>query len=72
MVAANENRGPSVAELQKFVREKNRVEFLLVNGERLTGVLRWFDEHAFCLVEEGDQTVTLLRQAVVAYRAAQS
>lgn len=69
MVAANENRGPSVAELQKFVREKKRIEFLLVNGERLTGVLRWFDESAFCLVEGEDETVTLLRQAVMAYRA---
>ncbi len=65
-----DNRGPSVAELQRFIREKSRVEFLLSNGDRLTGTLRWFDDRAFSVCPEGEQPITILRDAVIAYRLA--
>jgi len=65
---SSENKGPSVAELQKFIREKTRVEFILTNGNKFVGTLRWFDTNAFSLIEEDKKPITLLRSAVLAYR----
>lgn len=62
-------KGPSIAELQRFIRDKKRIEFVLVTGDKVYGTLRWFDEAAFCLTMGGDQSFTILRPAVVAYRA---
>jgi len=63
-----DNKGPSTAELQRFIREKARLEFLLSNGDRVVGNLRWFDEQAYSVVPEGQEPITILRLAVVAYR----
>ncbi len=64
-----DGKGPSIAELQRFIREKRRVEFVLITGDKVYGTLRWFDDSAFCLTTGGDQSFTVLRPAVVAYRA---
>lgn len=64
-----ESKRPSTAELQRFIREKTQLEFLLSNGDRLVGQLRWFDDQAFSVVSPGQKPVTILRPAVVAYRA---
>lgn len=64
-----DGKGPSIAELQRFIREKRRVEFVLITGDKVYGTLRWFDDAAFCLTTGGDQSFTVLRPAVVAYRA---
>lgn len=63
-----DNRGPSIAELQRYIREKVRIRFTLNNGEEVVGTLRWFDENAFSIVLEGEQPFTILRNAVVGYR----
>lgn len=63
-----DNRGPSISELQKYIREKVRMRFLLNTGEEVIGTLRWFDEHAFSIVQDGEQPFTILRSAVVGYR----
>jgi hypothetical protein len=68
MTTAQEAKGPSVAELQRFIREKTKLKFILSNGKSEDGILRWFDEHAFNL-EQDAGTVTLLRSGVIAYRA---
>lgn len=63
-----DNRGPSIAELQRYIREKVVMIFMLNTGEEVIGTLRWFDEHAFSLGVEGEQPFTILRSAVVGYR----
>lgn len=63
-----ESRSPSVAELQKFIREKVKLEFLLSNGEKLVGTLRWFDDSCFSLVQEYEGPITLVRTSVLGYR----
>jgi len=68
MTTNKDGKGPSVAELQRFIREKSRLEFLLANGDRLVGTLRWFDDQAFSIIPEDQQPITLLRIAVLAYR----
>jgi hypothetical protein len=63
------DRGPSIAELQRFIREKVKLHFLLANGEQIVGTLRWFDENAFQVhPANGEQPLTILRNAVIAYR----
>ena len=67
-VGGQEHKGPSVAEMQRLIREQAKVEFHLVNGDKITGKIRWFDEYAFSLVADGQEPMTVLRQAVMAYR----
>lgn len=64
----NEPKGPSVAELQRFIRNETNLEFLLVDGERLTGKLNWFDGEAFSVTNDDEEPVTILRSAVIAYK----
>lgn len=61
-------KGPSVAELEKYVRDKVRLEFFVTGGERFSGTLRWFDEDAFALSSEGGEPVTLLKSSVIGYK----
>ncbi len=68
MTTAQTARGPSIAELQRFIREKTNLEFILSNGKKEHGVLRWFDEHCFSLQQEHG-SMTLLRTGVIGYRA---
>ncbi len=64
---SDSQKGPSIAELQRFVREKLDIEFGLINGEKLQGKLKWFDEFAFSVTNYKNETVTILRPAVVYY-----
>ncbi len=63
-----EHRAPSVAELQRFIREKTRLTFLLSNNDRISGSLRWFDEHCFSLEESEGEVTTLIRGSVISYK----
>ncbi len=69
MTTAHEAKGPSVAELQRFIREKAELEFILSNGSTERGVLRWFDENAFS-IQQDVGSLTVLRTGVIAYRTA--
>ena len=64
---SQEGKRPSVVELQNFVRQKQKLEFLLVDGESKKGFLKWFDDSAFSLEVEGGRTLTLLRENVIGY-----
>lgn len=64
-----ENKGPSIAELQRFVREQTRLEFWLVSGKTCQGNLRWFDEHCYSLLQDDGSVVTLVRTGVIGYKA---
>jgi sRNA-binding regulator protein Hfq len=66
----HENKGPSIAELQKFVRDKSKVEFLLLNGDKYNGTLRWFDEYCYSILQDDNNPITLLKTAVAGYRPA--
>lgn len=71
MIASQNQKGPSIAELQEYIREKVKLEFLMNNGDSYTGRLRWFDEHAFSIDpdrKDDGQPLTLLRGAVAGYR----
>ena len=63
-----DNRGPSIAELQRCIRDQIPMKFTLNTGEQVVGKLRWFDENAFSVVPDGELPFTILRAAVVGYR----
>ena len=67
-----ENKGPSIAELQRFVRSQTRLEFWLVTGKSFQGSLRWFDEHCYSIIEDDGGAVTLVKSGVVGYKPAKS
>ncbi len=63
-----ENKGPSVAELQRLIKNRSKLEFFLVNGKSVTGILKWFDPQAFSIIQDDQSTFTLLRPGVVGYK----
>lgn len=69
MTFGNTGKGPSVAELQKFIREKRVIEVILLTGQKLKGVLKWFDEQAYCILMEDGESITVQKSAVIGYRS---
>jgi hypothetical protein len=63
-----DNKGPSIAELQRFVRDKAKLEFWLSTGKTINGRLRWFDENCFSVVQDDDSNITLTKSGVVGYK----
>lgn len=55
--------------MQRFIREQTRIEFYLNTGSTITGRVRWFDDQAYSIVPDGEPSITILRSAVVGYRA---
>ena len=68
MSSGTTGKGPSIAELQKVIREKRHIEFILVSGQKIKGTLKWFDETAYQVVLENGEAITLLKNAIVGYR----
>jgi len=63
---------PSTAELERFVKEKETLVFLTLDGKEHKGILRWFDETAFALALKMDdaqskKNLTLLKHSVIGY-----
>lgn len=65
--SSREGKLPSQVELQDFIRRKQILSFLLVDGGTKNGVLKWFDEKAFCLELVDGQSFTLLKENVIGY-----
>ncbi len=61
-------KGPREAELEKYVRDKVRLEFFVAGNKRYSGTLRWFDEAAFALATDNGEPLTLLRSSVIGYK----
>lgn len=68
MNSGSTGKGPSVAELQRIIRDKRPVEMILVTGQKIRGALKWFDEQAYCIILDDGESITLLRSAVIGYR----
>lgn len=59
----------SAAEMIKFRDERKPLVFTLVGGETIEGAIRWFDDAAVHLVAPDRSEVTLMKHAIVLYRA---
>ena len=62
-----ELKGPSVAEIKNFIKEKNIVEFHLVNNKILAGQILWHDDNTFHLQIENNKRLTLLKHVIIYY-----
>ncbi|MFA7337975.1 MAG: hypothetical protein WC028_14405 [Candidatus Obscuribacterales bacterium] len=71
MSLTQDNKTPTTAELQKFIRELTVLEFFSLDGKgsKYIGALRWFDEEAFHIKQDDGSEMTLLRSAILGYRA---
>ena len=67
-----ELKGPSEAEIKKFIRLEMDVEFVLLNSQHLKGKVIWADGAAFHLKMANDKVVTILRSAIAYYAGALS
>ncbi len=65
-ISASEGKLPSVAELQRFIKDGERLTFKTIDGGSYTGKLRWFDEFTFSIaLDHGD--FTLVKSNVIGY-----
>lgn len=66
---AQNGKLPSTAELERYIKDKELLSFWTLDGKEHKGVLRWFDENCFSIVDEkqGEKSKTLLRHAVMGY-----
>lgn len=64
--SSHEGKLPSIAELQRFVKDGERLTFKTVDGGNYAGKLRWFDDNAFCLLMDNGE-FTLLKSNVIGY-----
>jgi hypothetical protein len=65
-----ELKGPSVAELKKFMRFETSVDFYTITNQHFRGKIMWADEAAFQIKLDNEKVVTLVRTAVAYYSAA--
>lgn len=66
-ISSHDGKRPSVAELQSFVRGRVKLQFHSVDGTSFEGVLKWFDQDAFCLLRDDGSTITLVKRNVLGY-----
>jgi hypothetical protein len=65
-----ELKGPSVAEIKKFIKFEITVDFYTITNQHFRGKVQWADESAFHIKLENEKMVTLLRTAITYYSAA--
>ncbi|MEI8389984.1 MAG: hypothetical protein WCG23_08880 [bacterium] len=64
-----ELKGPTEAEIKKFIQHEARLEFITTAAHHFRGILLWADQSAFHIKLENEKTITLLKTAVVYYSA---
>lgn len=55
---------PSVRQLQGFIKDGQELELKLLNGDILTGKLRWLDPNCLCLLTADEQPITIWCHAI--------
>lgn len=60
----------SSAAMIRLRDEHTPLAFLLVNGQTLTGQVKWFDETTIHLLTPEGAEITLLKRAIIYYQAA--
>ncbi|GEM_PF-731221 len=56
------------AEMIRYRDERKPMTFTLVDGSKLEGAIRWFDDEALCLVDANRDEVTVFKHAILHYR----
>jgi host factor-I protein len=56
---------PNVKQIQKYIADKQEVEFKLITDDLLVGKIIWQDPSCICLVDHYDQPTIIWRHALV-------
>ncbi|BAU62735.1 hypothetical protein STA3757_00860 [Stanieria sp. NIES-3757] len=56
---------PHVKQIQKYIVDKQEVEFKLATDDLLVGKIIWQDHSCICLVDHYDQPMIVWRHALV-------
>ncbi len=59
---------PSVRQVQRLIKEKNRVEIKLITNDLLEGTIVWQDLQCLCLVDNAHQPTLIWRSAIAYLR----
>jgi host factor-I protein len=55
---------PSIRQVQKWIREKVKVEFKLITDDLITGRVFWQDHNCICIFDDNNENITVWRQAI--------
>ncbi|MEA5509966.1 RNA-binding protein hfq [Crocosphaera sp. UHCC 0190] len=56
---------PSVRQVQKYIKDKQKIAIKLTTDETLVGNVLWQDSQSICLSDESQQPILIWRQALV-------
>lgn len=62
-----ELKGPSEAEIKKFIKFETLVDFYTINNLHFRGRVVWADNFAFHIQLEGEKQVTIAKTALAYY-----
>lgn len=58
---------PSTVQLQEYIKNADILTVTTADGNSHTGILRWFDEVAFCLDLADERRLTIMRSSIIGY-----
>ncbi|EAZ91540.1 Hfq-related RNA-binding protein [Crocosphaera chwakensis] len=56
---------PSVRQIQKYIKDKQKVVIQLATAETITGQVLWQDSQCLCLSDESNQSLLIWRHALI-------
>ncbi len=57
------------AEMIRARDERRAIEFTLVNGAVMEGIIRWYDDDTICIADENRSEVTVYKHAILYFRS---
>lgn len=55
---------PSIRQVQKYIKDKQKITLQLLTGETITGKILWQDTQCLCLSDESEKPLLVWRQAL--------
>ncbi|MDJ0598940.1 MAG: RNA-binding protein hfq [Crocosphaera sp.] len=56
---------PSVRQIQKYIKEQQKIVIQLTTTETITGQVLWQDPQCLCVTDESNQSLLIWRQALI-------
>lgn len=56
---------PSVRQVQRYIKDKQKIVIQLTTSETITGQILWQDPQCICLADESEQSLLIWRQALI-------
>ncbi len=56
---------PSVRQVQRYIKDKQKIVMQLSTKETITGQILWQDSQCICVSDESEQSLLIWRQALI-------